>query len=381
MTKGYIYTVAGNGNPGYSGDGGPALLAELNSPNGIAVDSLGDLLIADTANSVIRLVANSNCNSNCPYGLTSMTEGYIYTVVGNGTEGYNGDTNPAVSSELYFPDALSVDSIGDLIISDTNNNRIRLVANSNCNSNCPYGLASMTKGYIYTVAGNGMAGYNGDNGMGALAELNFPKGIFVDTSGNILVADSNNNRIRLVANSNCSSNCPYGLTSMIKGYIYTVAGNGNSGDSGDGGPSVLSELSTPLGVSINSMGNIFIADSGNLRIRELLYPGSPTVISVSPNSGTIQGGTTVTLSGSNFYAASAVDFGSVPAITYTVVSDTEITVVSPTASSNIGTVDITVTTSAGTSATSTNDQFTYTNDTYVPITHCEYVIQDLLEQA
>src|SRR5579875_1533107 len=109
MTKGDIYTIAGNGNYGYSGDGEPATDAELADPEGVAVDPGGDLLIADTNNNVVRLVAASSCSRGCPYGLSSMTKGDIYTIAGNRNYGYSGDGEPATAAELAGPGGVAVD--------------------------------------------------------------------------------------------------------------------------------------------------------------------------------------------------------------------------------------------------------------------------------
>jgi trimeric autotransporter adhesin len=164
VTNGVITTIAGNGTEGYSGDNGPAACAQLDQPGGVAVDSAGDVYIADTYNQRIRKV----------------TSGVITTVAGVGTYGFSGDNGPAVGAELSFPDDISVDSAGNLYIADELNNRIRKV----------------TKGGITTVAGNGTAGFGGDSGPATNAQLNSPTGVAVDSAGNIYIADSDNNRIR-----------------------------------------------------------------------------------------------------------------------------------------------------------------------------------------
>ncbi len=264
-TAGDIYTVAGDGTRGYSGDGGPAGSAELNGPAGVALDAGGNLMVADTGNNRIRLVAAASCSSACPYGLTSTTAGDIYTVAGDGTPGYSGDGGPARSATLANPHVAGGDALGDLLVADTNGNRIRLVAAASCSSACPYGLASTTAGDIYTVAGDGTPGYSGDGGPAGSAELSAPYAVAAATSGNQFVADAN--RIRLVAAASCSSACPYGLASTTAGDIYTVAGNGTPGYSGDGGPARLAELDNPTSVAVDAAGNLLIADQGNQRIR------------------------------------------------------------------------------------------------------------------
>src|SRR5206468_7471622 len=158
-----IYTVAGNGTSGYTGDGGPATAAELNAPGSLAVDGSGNLVIADAGNNVIRVVAET---SGTFYG-QAMTAGDIYTVAGNGTPGFAGDGGPATSGELSTPGQVAVDGSGNLVIADFGNSRIRVVAAA---SGTFYGQA-MTAGDIYTVAGNGTAGFSGDQGAATAAKL------------------------------------------------------------------------------------------------------------------------------------------------------------------------------------------------------------------
>src|SRR5206468_573824 len=146
MTAGDIYTVAGNGSAGCSGEGGPAGSAALNSPNGVAVDGSGNLVIADSSNNRIRVVAASTG----PFYGQPMTAGDIYTVAGNGTAAYSGDGGPAAAAEVYFPDGTALDGSGNMVIADWGNNRIRVVAAS---TGTFYGQP-MTAGDIYSVAGN-----------------------------------------------------------------------------------------------------------------------------------------------------------------------------------------------------------------------------------
>jgi sugar lactone lactonase YvrE len=167
-TSGIITTVAGNGSPGYSGDGYPATSASLNDPYGVAVDTAGNLFIVDTGNQRIRKVA---------------TNGIITTVAGNGIYGYSGDNSVATNASLYFPLGVAVDVSGDLFIVDTGNQRIRKVD---------------TSGIITTVAGNGSPGYSGDGSNATNASLNKSSGVAVDASGNLFIADTDNSRIRKV---------------------------------------------------------------------------------------------------------------------------------------------------------------------------------------
>jgi hypothetical protein len=254
MTGGDIYTVAGTGKAGFTGDGGPGASAKLYQPHGVAVDSAGNLLIADYYNKRIRVVAAS---TGTFYG-QPMTAGDIYTVAGDGKRGFSGDDGPATSAELDDPAGVTVDGAGNLLIADTDNSRIRVVAAS---SGSFYGQA-MTAGDIYTVAGGGTSGL-GDGGPATSAELGGPEGVVVDGAGNLLIADTYNNRIRVVA---ASTGTFYGQP-MTAGDIYTVAGTGTEGFSGDSGTATSAELDEPEGVAVDSAGSLLIADTNNNRIR------------------------------------------------------------------------------------------------------------------
>ena len=228
INPGLINTVAGNGTPGYSGDGGAATSAQLNSPSRMVVDSSGDLFIADTGNNVIREVVQAT--------------GDIITVAGNGAAGYSGDGGPATSAQLNAPSGLALDASGDLFIADTGNNVIREVVQAT--------------GNIITVAGNGIAAYSGDGGPATSAQLNSPRGVAVDASGNVFIADTGNNVIREVV--------------QATGNITTVAGNGTAGYSGDGGAATAAQLNVPYDVAVDQNGDLFIADTGNNVIREVM---------------------------------------------------------------------------------------------------------------
>jgi trimeric autotransporter adhesin len=223
---GVISTIAGNGTHGYSGDGGQATLAQLYLPRAIAVDSTGNLFIADTDNHRIRKVT---------------LDGVITTIVGNGTAGYSGDDGRATSAQLSRPSDVAVDSAGNLYIADTVNNRIRKVTPA---------------GVITTIAGNGMSGSSGDGGPAASARLIHPSGVTIDSAGNLYIVGENMCRIRKVS---------------LDGLITTVAGgNGfSAGFSGDGGLAVSAQLAGPQAVAVDSAGNLYIADTGNNRIRRV----------------------------------------------------------------------------------------------------------------
>jgi hypothetical protein len=239
-STGIITTVAGNGTLGFSGDNGPATSASIADPHGVSIDAIGNIYIADTYNQRIRKV--------------NASTGLITTVAGNGTA--VGDNGPATLSSLYFPNGVSIDAAGNIYIADTNNNRIRKV--------------DVSTGVITTVAGNGTQGFSGDNGAATSASLYYPTGVSVDEAGNIYIADSSNNRIRKV---NAST-----------GIIMTVAGNGNHIFSGDNSPATSASLSGPYGVIVDSAGNIYIADQGNHRIRKV--SASTGVITTVAGNGT-----------------------------------------------------------------------------------------------
>ncbi len=256
MTAKHMYTVAGNGTFGFSGDGGAATAAELASPNQTAVDGAGNLVIADSGNDLVRVVAVS---TGTFYG-QSMTAGDIYTVAGNGTNGFSGDGGAATAAELNGPRGVTVDGQGNLVIADRGNNLVRVVA---ATSGTFYGQ-SMTAGDIYTVAGNGSFGFSGDGGAATAAELASPDQTAVDDSGNLVIADGSNGRVRVVA---AGTGTFYGQ-SMTAGDIYTVAGTGTGGFSGDGGPATGAVLSGPRRVTLDGAG-----EPGHHRPRQQPGPG------------------------------------------------------------------------------------------------------------
>jgi uncharacterized repeat protein (TIGR01451 family) len=230
---GVVTRIAGNGLSGYSGDNGPALNAQLNAPNGVAVDSLGNVYIADSNNDSIRKVS---------------TSGVITTVAGSGMWGYSGDTGPAIAAQFAYPTGVAVDSAGNLYIADTYNYRIRQVN---------------AAGVIATVAGNGTYGYSGDAGPAISAELGYVFNVAVDAGGNLYVADENNNRVRKVDTS---------------GTITTFAGTGTCCYSGDGGPATSARLAYPYGVALDTAGNLYIADTDDSRIRMVNAAGKITTV-------------------------------------------------------------------------------------------------------
>src|SRR6266702_1328049 len=221
MTARHIYTVAGGGTGGL-GDGVPATQATLFGPSDVAVDRVGNLVIDDRDTLRIRVVAG---RTGTFYG-QAMTTGDIYTIAGTGTQGFSGDGGPATGAELDAPGTPALDAAGNLVFADSGNERARVVAES---TGSFYGQA-MTTGGIYTVAGTGADGFSGDGGPATSAEFRGPTGVAVDSAGNLVITDTGNNRIRVVAGSTGTF---YGKP-MTAGDIYTVAGTGIQGFSGDG---------------------------------------------------------------------------------------------------------------------------------------------------
>jgi trimeric autotransporter adhesin len=224
VSNGVATPFAGNGVYGFSGDNGPATAAQLGGdledggPSGIAVDSTGNVYIADWYNSRIRKVSN----------------GVITTVAGG-----------SAATQLTDPTFIAVDSAGALYISDPSNgpgflgvgDRIRKVAN----------------GVVTTIAGNGYFSFSGDNGPAANAQFYQPGGVAIDSAGRMYIADTQNNRVRMIAN----------------GVITTIAGTGIQGFSGDNGPATSAQLATPVAVAVDPAGNLYIADINNFRIRKV----------------------------------------------------------------------------------------------------------------
>ncbi len=248
VAAGTISTTIGNNTLAYSGDGGPALNAELNAPAGLFADAAGDVFFADADNSAIREVV--------------ATTGAIQTVAGSITEcalstAACGDAGPAVAAQLNTPQGIFLDASGNIFIADTADNRIRVV-NTGAAAITIAGI-SVQPGDIASIAGTGTGGYVGDTGPATAAQLSNPYGVFVDSGENIFIADTGNNVIREVTST---------------GTISTVAGNGtacapDTSTCGDGGAATSAQLSAPAGVFVDSSQNIFIADTFDNRVREV----------------------------------------------------------------------------------------------------------------
>jgi len=218
-----IHTIAGNGAAFFSGDNGPATSAALAKPTNVAADATGNIYIADANNHRVRLVD---------------TGGKITTFAGNGVQGFLGDGGPATSASLNTPTSVAVHN-NTVYIADSENNVIRAVSD----------------GTITTFAGSGVGseGYSGDGGPATAALLNCPRGVAVDANGNLYIADTKNHVVRQV----------------VGGTITTLAGNGQQGFQGDSGSAIAASLDTPSSVAVDLLGNVFIADTHNQRIREV----------------------------------------------------------------------------------------------------------------
>jgi hypothetical protein len=254
-----ITTVTGTGTSGFSGDGGLAIDAQLDSPTGVAFDQVGNLYIADRFNHRIRQVIAAT-------GIITTVAGSGLTGHGNG--GFSGDGGPASDAQLDSPARVIVDEMGNLYIADSYNDRIRKVI--------------AATGVITTVAGTEIAGYGGDNGLATGAQLDGPLGVAIDKIGNLYIADANNNRIRQVIAAT-------GIITTVAGSGLT--GHGNGGFSGDGGPASEAQLNYPTHVAMDGAGNLYIADSENHRIRQVIAAtGIITTVAGSGLTGNGNGG-------------------------------------------------------------------------------------------
>jgi NHL repeat len=282
-----ITTVAGNGTKGSSGDGGPAVNAELNVPSGVTEDMFGSLYIGDTANNKVRKVVLP----------TTIKKDIITTIAGTGAAGFSGDGGLATAATLRAPTGVAVDTAGDVFVADTGNSRIREIKPSgiistfagtgSCSSTLgnggqaihaslcvPTGIAldhagknlfiadtghnvvrevNVASGIITAFAGTGSIGSSGDGGSAVNAKLAGPSGVATNSVGAVYIADTGNSKVRVVTG----------------GVINTFAGTGKLGFGGDGGAATKAQLSLPTGLGVDPSGNVFISDTGNSRIREV----------------------------------------------------------------------------------------------------------------
>ena len=303
ISGGTITTVAGNGTGGYSGDGKAATSAELLYPSAVALDSSGNLYIADTSNHVIRMVT---------------TGGTISTIAGDNTGGYAGDGGLAVNAELAFPTGVAVDASGNIYIADSGNNLIREVSGGNINTivgggvgglflNDPetvlvdssgnlyisdqsgYRVLKFANGNLTVLAGNGNIGFSGDNGPAIDAELDEPSGIALDSHGYLYICDTINSRIRKVS---------------PQGVITTIAGVGVPAYGGDGGPASNALLDFPRGIAVDASGNVYFSDTVNYIVR-WMQPVTPAIAGGGAFNAAsflphVSPGALATLFGSNF---------------------------------------------------------------------------------
>jgi trimeric autotransporter adhesin len=286
---GELRAFAGTGASNFAGDGGPASASQLNGPTAMSFDGQGNLFIADAANQRIRRISPGGIIEtvlgtgtagfavefgspagavfNMPRGVVAEPGGAIYvadtlnnrvrkhapggnvsTYAGNGNAAYFGDGGQATSASINAPEGLALDAAGNLYIADTNDNAIRKVT--------PDGL-------ITTIAGNGLTGFAGDGGLATRAQLNRPRAVAVDSAGNVYVADTGNHRVRRVDTA---------------GNIATIAGNGATDFLPDDSAGINSSLSDPRGVAVDSEGNVYISDTGHNRVRKLFPTGAITTI-------------------------------------------------------------------------------------------------------
>jgi uncharacterized protein (TIGR03437 family) len=261
VSGGIISTIAGINTGGYTGDGGPAIDAQLDSPGDVAVDSAGNIYIADSANNVIREISAGN----------------ISTIVGGGI----------TTTFLNAPESIALDGKGNLYICDSDGLRV-----------LEFSLAEHT---VTVLAGDGNIGFSGDFGPATDAELNGPSAIAVDSKGYLYIADTFNSRIRKV---------------YPDGTIATIAGSGISGYRGDGGPASSAALSFPHGLAVNGSGDVYISDTGNDAIR-LLKPVTPAiaaggVVNAASFAAHVSPGALATIFGSNFIGSGQSGIASLP---------------------------------------------------------------------
>jgi hypothetical protein len=324
---GTITTVAGTGVRGFSGDGGPATSAQLAGPDAVAVDGSGNVYIADRENHRVRRVSSG---------------GTITTIAGTGQSGFSGDGGPATSAQLYLPSGVALDGQGNVYIADLGNDRIRKMSPGGTITTfagggtpdfhgedgglatsawlgSPGGVAVDAHGNVYfaegasirkvstngtitTVAGTGVRGFSGDGGPATAARLDGPEGVATDGLGNLYIADYGNTRVRKV-NS--------------RGTITTIAGNGKVGFSGDGGPATSARMGTPVGVAADAQRNVYIADYYTERVRKVGPGGTITTIAGTGRGGFSGDGGRATLARVSPYGVAVDGQGNVYIADYT----------------------------------------------------------------
>jgi trimeric autotransporter adhesin len=251
--SGYITTLVGDGTPGFSGDGGMASMARITGALFSCIDTAGNILIADAANARIRKVDTAT--------------GIITTIAGNGISSFAGDNGPAINASLFALIGICTDAANNIYISG--GNRIRKI--------------NAATGIITTIAGDGTAGFSAVSGPAISAKLNIPWGLCTDNNNNLYIADRQNYAIRKI--------------DLSTGIISTVAGTGTAGNSGDGGPANLARIAQPYGISVDRLGNLYIMDQSNNRIRKVDW--------LTGNISTVAGGSSLGYFGDNFNAIGA----------------------------------------------------------------------------
>ena len=247
-SSGVISRFAGNNTSGFSGDGGLAINAQINSPQGLGIDNAGNLYISDGGNRVIRKVNSS---------------GIISTIAGTpGVFGYSGDGGPATSAQLGFPAGIAVDGTGNIYFADPGKNVVRKISAS---------------GIITTVTGNGTAGFSGNGGPATSALLDGPTDVALDAAGNLYIADKNNHAVRMINAT--------GMISTVAG----IGGPGSNGFTGDGAQAINAKLNKPHSISIDPSGNLFISDYTNHRIRKVSSSGIISTIAGTGSSSVVLG--------------------------------------------------------------------------------------------
>jgi uncharacterized protein (TIGR03437 family) len=279
---GAVTTVAGNGQSGYFGDNESPTIAALSFPRGVAFDSQGDMLIADSGNFRLRLVTTDNV---------------ILSIGGTGSANYGGDGRPAPDAQLLAPKGLAVDGAGNLYIADSGNNRIRKIVN----------------GTMGTVAGTGVTGFSGDGGSPLSARLAGAEDVAVTSPGHLFIADTGNSRVRdlsqfsigtIAGNGNSTDLSVAGIAVDSAGNLFiadsanhrvrkvpangtisTIAGDGVSGFSGDDGPALSARVSTLAGIAVDTLGEVYVVDAGNQRVRKILKNGFITTVAGNGQAG------------------------------------------------------------------------------------------------
>ena len=306
---GKISTLAGDGTSGFTGDGGVGTAAQISDVHGIAVDGSGNVYVADTSNNRIRKIDS---------------KGVITTFAGNGTRGYSGDNDTAVKAAIYFPAGLAVDGSGNVFVADYGSYTVRKIA---------------TDGKISTVAGTGTWGASGDGGPASKALLASPGALALDKAGNLFIGDTGNNNIRKVDTAgnistvvsgvapqslavDAAGNIYYvdGLNSTVRqvltnGYLITIAGTSQAGYNGDGNAGPVTQFNQPTGVAIDAAGNLFVADTNTHVIRKLTpqtFSVGTVANSASGLAGPVAPGEIVTLYGTGIGPAALTQLTVLP---------------------------------------------------------------------